>query len=76
MANRYQILLKRNLDHSECSKGGRHKWGIDGAHSNEYCKKCFVDKPAPEQSKDGCVINNNNRNISFFKPEENEIKEL
>lgn len=23
-----------------------HVWGTDGAHSNVYCKKCFVDKPA------------------------------
>jgi hypothetical protein len=22
-----------------------HVWGIDGMHSNEYCKKCFVPKP-------------------------------
>ena len=28
-----------------CPKGGEHKWGIDGQHSNEYCKKCFKDKP-------------------------------
>ncbi len=25
-----------------CPKGGRHEWGIDGAHSNEFCKKCFI----------------------------------
>ena len=29
----------------ECSKGGNHEWGIDGMHSNTYCKKCFIDKP-------------------------------
>lgn len=28
-----------------CPKGGEHKWGTDGQHSNEYCKKCFCDKP-------------------------------
>lgn len=28
-----------------CSKGGDHEWGIDGAHSNEFCKKCFVGRP-------------------------------
>lgn len=28
----------------ECPKGGAHEWGIDGAHSNEYCKKCFVSR--------------------------------
>ena len=22
-----------------------HQWGIDGAHSNEYCKRCFVSRP-------------------------------
>lgn len=21
-----------------------HVWGTDGQHSNEFCKKCFVDK--------------------------------
>jgi len=21
-----------------------HEWGIDGAHSNTYCKKCFINK--------------------------------
>jgi hypothetical protein len=25
-----------------------HEWGIDGQHSNEFCKKCFVDKPERE----------------------------
>lgn len=25
-----------------CPKGGEHEWGIDGAHSNEFCKKCFI----------------------------------
>lgn len=29
----------------QCPKGGLHEWGIDGAHSNEYCKKCFVARP-------------------------------
>lgn len=28
-----------------CEKGGAHKWGTDGQHSNEYCKKCFISKP-------------------------------
>jgi hypothetical protein len=26
-----------------------HNWGIDGMHNNEYCKKCFVGKPAAAQ---------------------------
>ena len=45
--DRYQILLKeekRNISNKTCSKGGEHVWGIDGAHSNEYCKKCFIDR--------------------------------
>lgn len=29
-----------------CSKGGEHVWGTDGQHSNEFCKRCFVSKPA------------------------------
>jgi len=29
-----------------CAKGGVCEWGTDGAHSNEFCKKCFRDKPA------------------------------
>ena len=29
---------------NECSKGGPHVWGTDGAHSNVYCKKCFKSK--------------------------------
>jgi hypothetical protein len=28
-----------------CPKGGNHEWGIDGAHSNEFCKKCFISYP-------------------------------
>jgi hypothetical protein len=30
--------------------GCQHVWGIDGQHNNEYCKKCFVDKPPEGQS--------------------------
>lgn len=30
---------------AECPKGGYHKWGTDGLHSNEFCKKCFANKP-------------------------------
>ena len=36
---------------NECSKGGNHEWGIDGMHSNTYCKKCFIDKPEVGQMK-------------------------
>lgn len=28
----------------------QHEWKIDGAHSNEYCGKCYVDKPKPTES--------------------------
>ncbi len=28
---------------THCSCGG--KWGIDGQHSNEYCKKCYKSRP-------------------------------
>lgn len=29
-----------------CAKGGVCEWGTDGAHSNEFCKKCFRTKSA------------------------------
>lgn len=35
-----------NLARGPCSKGGEHTWGIDGAHSNEFCKKCYVSRRA------------------------------
>lgn len=44
------VLLKHHLTNKSsgrdetCPKGGEHKWGIDGAHSNEYCKKCFISR--------------------------------
>jgi hypothetical protein len=28
----------------QCRKGGLHEWGIDGQHSNEFCKKCFKSR--------------------------------
>jgi len=31
----------QKMQQEECD----HEWGFDGAHQNEYCKKCFVDKP-------------------------------
>ena len=34
-----KALLK--LRQIRCPKGGKHIWGIDGIHSNEFCKKCF-----------------------------------
>lgn len=27
-----------------CPKGGNHVWGTDGAHSNQFCKNCFVSR--------------------------------
>jgi len=36
---------------NECSKGGNHEWGIDGVHTNVYCKKCFINKPEVGQMK-------------------------
>ena len=33
------------------SKKCEHEWGIDGIHSNEYCKKCFITKPDDAMSK-------------------------
>ena len=71
MANRYEILLgeeKKRIALGGCPKGGRHKWGIDGAHSNEYCKKCFVDKPEPVKLEDK-YITDDNRTISLFEEE-------
>jgi len=29
-------------------KDCKHEWGTDGQHSNEFCKKCFVNKPERE----------------------------
>ena len=26
----------------------QHVWGIDGMHSNEYCKRCFISKETVE----------------------------
>jgi hypothetical protein len=37
----------------ECQDGQPHRWGIDGQHGNEYCKRCFVSKPAGEGRNDG-----------------------
>lgn len=27
-----------------------HDWGTDGLHTNQYCKKCFINNPAPSGS--------------------------
>lgn len=34
---------------SQPAQGHEHTWGTDGAHSNEFCKVCFVNKPQPAQ---------------------------
>lgn len=31
----------------------KHEWGIDGMHSNEFCKKCFKNKNS-ETENQGC----------------------
>ncbi len=31
----------------ECAKGGLCEWRTDGAHSNQFCGKCFVSLKAP-----------------------------
>ena len=28
----------------------KHEWGIDGAHNNENCKKCFKDKEVGDEN--------------------------
>lgn len=70
--NRYQKLLDQQKVTVQglCSKGGKHEWGIDGAHSNTYCKKCFEDKPEPVQLNEEYVTEDN-KVISLFKPEGN-----
>ncbi len=30
----------------------RHQWGTEGMHSNEFCKKCFVNRPKGESNYD------------------------
>jgi len=32
-----------NKEVEECPNGGNHKWGTDGMHSNQFCKKCFTN---------------------------------
>lgn len=41
------------------SETGEHQWGIDGQHSNEYCKLCFIPKPhglPPEEDEEVCRL--------------------
>lgn len=39
------------IEAAVCPKGGSHVWGIDGAHNNEYCKKCFMARPKDEGAR-------------------------
>ena len=41
------MVLTRTADPKPCDP---HEWGIDGAHSNVYCKKCFVSKEAVDSA--------------------------
>jgi len=41
-----EFIVNNNSTSKSCPKGGKHEWGIDGVHSNQYCKKCFIDRPA------------------------------
>ncbi len=43
-------LLDEDDLEGQCPRGGRHDWGIDGAHSNRFCKKCFADQWKGEPS--------------------------
>ena len=36
------LTSRRSRAADSCAKGGKHEWGIDGMHSNEFCKKCFI----------------------------------
>ena len=38
---RDEKIIKEITEITECD----HEWGIDGQHSNEYCKKCYINKP-------------------------------
>jgi len=41
----HQCLRIAEKCRAQAKEGCRHEWGIDGMHSNEFCKKCFVSKP-------------------------------
>ena len=36
-----ELFCGYNDNSNDCE----HEWGTDGQHSNEFCKKCFTDKP-------------------------------
>ena len=40
-----EISEKSTVRGGPCPKGGNHEWGIDGMHSNQFCKKCFGSHP-------------------------------
>jgi hypothetical protein len=49
---RDSINLLIAVSNTDKEQSCRHKWGTDGAHSNEFCKKCFASKPLDEQTSD------------------------
>ncbi len=52
-ASNFRRQIAINRANAPCPKGGiHHEWGIDGAHSNEYCKKCFTDSMAEIERRD------------------------
>ena len=40
-----EVAEKSTVRGGPCPKGGNHDWGIDGMHSNQFCKKCFGSHP-------------------------------
>ena len=40
-----EVSDKSTVRGGPCPKGGNHEWGIDGMHSNQFCKKCFGTHP-------------------------------
>lgn len=44
----YEIMVVPVSPFEMLREGCVHEWGIDGAHSNEYCKKCFASRAVTE----------------------------
>jgi hypothetical protein len=54
------VLHERSCGGHPCVCGAEkaiceHEWKIDGAHSNEYCGKCYIPKPSGEVPAPRCV---------------------
>lgn len=47
--NAILAIIDDNSLPAQSAQGHEHVWGTDGAHSNEFCKVCFVNKPQPAQ---------------------------